>query len=316
MSKTTKGIHHITAIAGDPQENIDFYAGVLGLRLVKKTVNFDDPGTYHLYFGNELGHPGTIMTFFPWAGVRQGRSGAGQVSVTSFVVPEQALPFWEKRLMAFDVSFQKVTRFDETYLQFTDPHGLQLELVARKAGENSQWLVADITPDVAIKGFGGAVLSSGSFDGTAEVLTDVLGLKQVSQDDQYLRFYAEGERGQVIDLKISPQAQGLMGAGTVHHIAWRAQDDEDQLEWRSHLSKNQLQPTDVKDRQYFNSVYFREHGGILFEIATDTPGFDTDESYENLGQALKLPQWLEQHRGKIEEILSPVDVQPMKGDRS
>lgn len=272
------GIHHITAIVGHPQENVDFYGGILGLRLVKKTINFDDPGTYHLYFGNEGGKPGTIITFFPWAKSRKGRIGDGQVGVTSYVVPVGAMPFWESRLKKFHIPFEKVTRFGETYLQFDDCHGLHLEIVEREKGEPSAWQFDDITKAVAIKGFGGATLFSKHPEETARLLTDVMGLDAVQKEGDYRRFRSIGDIGNVIDVKMTTGINGLMGVGTVHHIAWRAKDDEDQLEWQAYVGQRGYGVTAVRDRNYFNAIYFREHGSILFEIATDPPGFAHDET--------------------------------------
>ncbi|HET7579825.1 MAG TPA: ring-cleaving dioxygenase [Bacillales bacterium] len=304
----TKGIHHITAIVGDPQENVDFYANVLGLRLVKKTVNFDDPATYHLYFGDKTGQPGTILTFFPWPGAHRGRIGSGMVGVIPFVVPEGALDFWEKRLAQFNVSVQKGSRFGEEFLQFKDPHGLNLELVAREEGAKSDWISDGITSNTAIKGFAGAVLFTGAPYQTIELLEELMGLENIGQEGDYLRLRGEAEIGNVIDIKLTANPRGIMGAGTVHHIAWRTPDGDTQLEWQSHLFNNGFRTTEVKDRQYFNSIYFQERGGILFEIATDVPGFDRDEPVESLGQDLKLPPWLESRRERIKSLLPAIKV--------
>ncbi|MGM0836732.1 MAG: ring-cleaving dioxygenase [Bacillota bacterium] len=311
MSKNTMGIHHITAIVGHPQENVDFYAGVLGLRLLKKTVNFDDPGTYHLYFGDEGGKPGTIITFFPWAGARQGVIGDGQVGVTSFVVPKGAMDFWKKRLEIFKVTFTQMERFDEQYLEFDDPHGLHLEIVEREEGEANTWNFGGLTPEVAIKGFGGATLLSTQSDKTAELLEKVMGLELVAKEGDFIRFRSSSEIGNIIDLKQTPIGRGQMGVGTVHHIAWRAIDDQDQLDWQKYISENGYQVTPVQDRNYFNAIYFREHGEILFEIATDPPGFAHDESLATMGEKLMLPQKYEQFRGKIERNLIPFEVREL-----
>ncbi|MCP8616180.1 ring-cleaving dioxygenase [Salirhabdus salicampi] len=314
MQKTL-GIHHITAIVGNPQENINFYGEILGLRFVKKTVNFDDPSTYHFYFGDEIGSPGSIMTFFPWSNERQGRIGSGQVGITTFVVPEGALSFWEDRLENKEVPYSSVTRFQESFLQFQDPHGLQLEIVARGDGNQSHWEINGIDTDHAIKGIGGAVLYTGSPYQTEELLTNVMGLKRISQQGDYLRLESEGEIGNIIDIKLTASPRGEMGVGTVHHIAWRCNNRENQVNWRQHISTNGFFPTDMKDRQYFESIYFQEKGGILFEIATDEPGFTTDESKENLGTTLKLPSWYEVHRDKIEQNLEPVQIPTDKGGK-
>lgn len=306
--KKTAGIHHITAIVGHPQENVDFYAGVLGLRLVKKTVNFDDPGTYHLYFGDEAGKPGTIITFFPWAGAFQGKIGGGQVGATTYAIPVGSMPFWEKRLEKHRITFTKSMRFGETYLEFADVHGLQLELVERADGEPNHWTQGDITPDVAIKGFGGAILLSTNPEKTEETLQEVMGLEKVEEEGDLVRFRSYGEIGNIIDVKRTPIGRGQMGVGTVHHIAWRAKDDEDHLDWQQYVSSKGYGVTEVQDRNYFNAIYFREHGEILFEIATDPPGFAHDESHETMGEELKLPSQYEHQREQLNERLIPIEV--------
>jgi glyoxalase family protein len=314
MGKKTMGIHHITAIVGHPQENVDFYGGVLGLRLVKQTVNFDDPGTYHLYFGNEGGKPGTIITFFPWAGAYQGKIGDGQVGVTSYVVPKGALGFWKERLERFTVSFTKTERFGEEYLVFNDPHGLHLEIVEREEGEANTWTFGGVTPEYAIKGFGGATLLSARPDQTAQLLEKVMGLEKIGEEGDFARYRSTADIGNVIDLKLTPSGRGEMGVGTVHHIAWRAIDDEDQLDWKKYVAENGYGVTPVQDRNYFNAIYFREHGEILFEIATDPPGFTVDESLDQLGQKLMLPEWLESKREELEAILEPLEIREMEGN--
>ncbi|WP_182005983.1 ring-cleaving dioxygenase [Priestia aryabhattai] len=311
MSKKTAGIHHITAIVGHPQENVDFYAGVLGLRLVKQTVNFDDPGTYHLYFGNEGGKPGTIITFFPWANARQGKIGGGQVGVTSYVVPKGAMSFWEQRLAKFGVPATKMERFGEQYLEFDDPHGLHLEIVEREEGKKNTWQAGEIKPEVAIKGFGGATLLSVKPHETAQLLENVMGLQKVGQEGDFIRFQSSADIGNVIDLKLTTIGRGQMGVGTVHHIAWRAKDDEDQLEWQKYVADSGYGVTAVRDRNYFNAIYFKEHGEILFEIATDPPGFAHDESLETMGEKLMLPEQYETHRDQIERGLIPFEVREL-----
>ncbi|KZE15078.1 ring-cleaving dioxygenase [Priestia aryabhattai] len=311
MSKKTAGIHHITAIVGHPQENVDFYAGVLGLRLVKQTVNFDDPGTYHLYFGNEGGKPGTIITFFPWANARQGKIGDGQVGVTSYVVPKGAMGFWEQRLAKFGVPATKMERFGEQYLEFDDPHGLHLEIVEREEGEKNTWQAGEINSDVAIKGFGGATLLSVRPDETAQLLENVMGLQKVGQEGDFIRFQSSADIGNIIDLKLTTIGRGQMGVGTVHHIAWRAKDDEDQLEWQKYVADSGYGVTAVRDRNYFNAIYFKEHGEILFEIATDPPGFAHDESLKTMGEKLMLPEQYETHRDQIERALIPFEVREL-----
>ncbi|MFD1203714.1 ring-cleaving dioxygenase [Sporosarcina contaminans] len=306
--KKTSGIHHITAIVGHPQENVDFYAGVLGLRLVKQTVNFDDPGTYHLYFGDEGGKPGTIITFFPWADAYKGKIGDGQVGVTSYVVPTGAIGFWTQRLEAFNISYNKTERFGEQYLTFDDPHGLHLEIVEREEGALNTWTFGGVTPDVAIKGFGGATLYSSQPSKTAKLLEEIMGFERIGEEGDLIRFRSSAAIGNIIDLKTEPQGRGQMGVGTVHHIAWRAKDDEDQLEWQQYVAEKGYHVTPVQDRNYFNAIYFREFGEILFEIATDPPGFAIDEPLEKMGEQLMLPTQYEQYREQLEQRLIPIEV--------
>ncbi|WP_020614926.1 ring-cleaving dioxygenase [Paenibacillus daejeonensis] len=313
----TTGIHHITAFARDPQANVDFYAGVLGLRLVKRTINFDAPEVYHLYFGDQAGNPGTIITFFPWPDSRKGRVGGGQVGITTYVVPAGALPFWEERLQRLGISVMKAERFGEAYLQFSDNEGLRLEIVARSEGAESEWSFGGIPADKAIKGFGGAVLFSTKSAQTMSVLEDVMGLRKVGSDQGYTRFQATGDLGNLIDVPESDMEWGAGGAGTVHHIAWRADDYEQHESWRYEVQLAGYQPTPIIDRQYFNAIYFREAGGILFEIATDPPGFAHDEPADSLGEKLMLPAWYEKARAEIEANLLPIEVRELdKGSSS
>lgn len=312
MVKQTSGIHHITAIVGHPQENVDFYAGVLGLRLVKQTVNFDDPGTYHLYFGDKGGKPGTIITFFPWANAHQGVIGDGQVGVTSYVIPKGSMAFWQKRLEQFEVSYMKARRFGEVVLQFDDPHGLHLELVEREEGKPNGWEFGGLTEQTAIKGFGGATLFSSQPGKTAEVLENVMGLIRVGEEDGLLRFHSTADIGNVIDVKMTTTGRSRFGVGTVHHIAWRAIDDEDHLDWKRHVEEEGYGVTEVRDRNYFNAIYFREDGDILFEIATDPPGFAYDESEETMGENLMLPAQYEQHREELNRRLIPFEVRELE----
>lgn len=306
--KKTLGIHHISAIVGHPQENIDFYAGVLGLRLIKQTVNFDDPNTYHLYFGNEDGEPGTIITFFPWANARQGTIGGGQVGVTSYIIPKDAIPFWEKRLEDFGVFYSKSERFGEPVLRFNDVHGLKLELVERDAGKANTWNTDGISKEFAIKGFGGATLYSVHPEETMKTLTEVMGLEKIGEEDDLVRFQASGEIGNIIDVRKFPMPLGTQGTGTVHHIAWRAHDDADHIDWQKQVRNAGFLTTGVKDRNYFNAIYFREKGKILYEIATDPPGFAIDETPESLGSELKLPPQYEEIREQITGNLIPIEV--------
>lgn len=316
MSKQTTGIHHITAFAGDPQANVDFYAGILGLRLVKKTINFDAPDVYHLYFGNEAGSPGTIITFFPSAGSPKGKIGGGQVGITTYIVPQGSLGFWENRLINFGITVKRVSRFQEDYLQFTDNEGLGLELVERNEGPNSKWAFNGIPADKAIKGFGGAVLYSVNAESTMDTLQNILGLTKVAEDGEYVRFQATGEIGNIIDVPLASMDWGEGGAGTVHHIAWRANNFDDHKEWQKEVMRKGFRPTQIIDRQYFNAIYFREYGGILFEIATDPPGFAKDEPAESLGEKIMLPDWYEKHRAQIEANLIPIQIRELAGEQS
>ncbi|BCG61515.1 ring-cleaving dioxygenase [Paenibacillus sp. URB8-2] len=312
MTLQTAGIHHITAFVQDAQRNADFYAGILGLRLVKKTVNFDAPEVYHLYFGNESGTPGTIITFFPSPIGRKGRIGSGMVGVTTYAVPAGSLGFWEERLNTYGISYTTVHRIGETYLSLADYDGLRVELVEREEGPLSAWSFGGIPVEHAIKGFGGAVLYSINPASTEDTLVHTLGFERVAEGDGYVRFRAEGPYGNIIDIKTDPLPFGAGGSGTVHHIAWRAKDDAEQLEWREFVQSRGFHVTPVQDRNYFNAIYFREEGGILFEIATDPPGFANDEDQDHLGEKLMLPAWYEPHRAEIESNLAPFQVREIE----
>lgn len=312
MEQKISGIHHVTAIATDPQKNLDFYSGLLGLRLVKKTVNFDDPGTYHFYFGDGLGHPGTILTFFPWPLARRGSRGSGQATVTAFSVPEGSLGYWQQRLQTMGALVEEPRqRFDEEALAFYDPDGLKLELVAHAEGANGEpWGDGPVLEEHGIRGFHSVTLSEKNLDATAELLTATMGLSAVGDQDRRFRFETAGSGiGTRVDLLHTPETGfGRIAAGTVHHVAWRVPDQVSQATWRETLEDLELVPTDVKDRQYFQSIYFREPGGVLFEFATDPPGFTRDERPEQLGTGLKLPPWLEPHRDRIERTLPAITV--------
>lgn len=310
MNKTA-GIHHISAIVGHPQQNVDFYARVLGLRLVKKTVNFDDPGTYHLYFGNDSAKPGTLITFFPWVGATHGKIGGGQVGMTAYAIPVGALPYWEKRLEKFSIKYEKVNRFGETYLQFEDYHGLKLELVEREEGQLNNWTFGEVEPKVAIKDFAGAVLYSLDPDSTIKTLVEIMGLEKVAEEDEFIRLESYGDIGNRIDVVQTKVAPGRMGVGTVHHIAWRAKDKAEHLEWQDELYTKGYGVTEVKDRNYFDAIYFKEFGDTLFEIATDGPGLTRDETYETMGEELKLPETYEYARDQIEKLLIPIEVKQL-----
>lgn len=308
--KEINGIHHITAIAGDPQRNLDFYTEVLGLRLVKLTVNFDDPGTYHFYFGDQVGHPGTILTFFPWANARRGTPGNGQVGVTAFSIPEDSLGYWRERFNSYRISVSEVEeRFDESVLRLLDPDSLQLDLVTHDPGETFvPWESSPIPEEHAIRGFHSAALWVSDFEPTADLLMDTFDFTMEAEAGNRFRFKGSpNQPANLVDLIHRPDGQtGRMGTGVVHHIAWRTPDDEQQLSWRAELNQLGFNVTSVMDRQYFHSIYFREPGGVLFEIATDPPGFSLDEREEELGTHLKLPPWYESHRSEIEKALQPI----------
>jgi len=310
MNKQILGIHHITAIAGDPQTNLDFYAGVLGLRLVKLTVNFDDPGTYHLYYGDGVGHPGTILTFFPWPHAPEGRRGTGQVTETAFAIPEQAVDFWAARLAEYRVAFKgPFDRFGEQVLSLSDPDGLGIELVgARVTRDDRAYAAGLVRLEFAIRGFHSATLMQADERKTTALLTDTMGFTLVAQEGNRYRYAVDsGEAANLVDVLRAPdERQGRVLVGTVHHIAWRSQDDERQLAWRAELTRLGYGVSPVMDRKYFHSIYYREPGGILFEIATDPPGFSVDESPEDLGSRLVLPPWLEPERTELEGVLPPL----------
>jgi catechol 2,3-dioxygenase-like lactoylglutathione lyase family enzyme len=311
MSAETTGIHHVTAIAGEPQRNVDFYAGLLGLRVVKKTVNFDDPGTYHLYYGDGRGAPGSIMTFFPWAGAPRGRIGAGQLTVTSFSVPAASLGYWTERLVEGGGRFEKPEeRLGETVLRFSDPDGLRLELVAAGEERREGWDEGPAPAEHAARGFHHVTLAVADPPRTAKLMTDTLGFRQTGEAEGRTRYEAgEGGPGNAVDVADGTGfPRGTMGVGTVHHVAFRVPDEEAQLELREKISSLGYNVTPVLDRNYFRSIYFREPGGVLFEIATDPPGFTVDEEPEHLGENLKLPPWLEPRREELERLLPSLRV--------
>lgn len=317
MKEEISGIHHVTAIASDPQQNVNFYAGVLGLRLVKKTVNFDDPGTYHFYYGDEHGAPGTILTFFPWRGVQRGRQGTGQATTTSFSVPEESFGYWVERLTKHGVEYDKpARRFDEQVLGFRDPDGLALELVAHAGEKRDGWEQGSVPAEHAIRGFHTVTLCVDSLEGTVKLLAETMGLRKIREEGNLFRYEAgDGGAGAQVDVQHTPGFwKGVVAGGTVHHVAWRTESDETQLAWQSKITEAGLSVTPVLDREYFHSIYFREPGGILFEIATDPPGFAVDEPVESLGSSLKLPPWLEASRQKIEGVLVPVHLPETKSE--
>jgi glyoxalase family protein len=308
MDMRLAGIHHITAMVDDPQHNVDFYADVLGLRLVKQTVNFDDPSTYHLYFGDELGRPGTILTFFPWPHLRRGTHGSGQISAIALAIPADSLSYWVQRLEQYGIrAGDPAPRLGQQVIPFYDPAGLLLELVAQPDGaERSGWQDGPVPAEHAIRDIAGVTLTLARREPTAALLTDVLGMEHSASEEHRFR-YVMGDGRTTVDIVHRPDLPyGQMGAGSVHHVAWRTPDDDQQQVWQRTLRQHGVDVTSVRDRQYFHSIYFREPGGTLFEIATDTPGMTTDETPEQLGTGLKLPPWLETQRAQIERLLPPI----------
>ena len=306
-----RGIHHITAIASDPQANVDFYTQTLGLRLVKRTVNFDDPSSYHFYFGDGIGKPGTVITFFPWPGARRGTRGSSQVVATSFAIPQGSLNYWSDRLKERSVSVENISRFDEQGLRFTDPDGLLLELIASPQNDDVDLKFQSAVPnELALRGFHAPTLQLQDSMPTEKMLVETLGFKLSAEEGSRRRFSLNGESTSAqLDLVERPDdPPGHIAAGTVHHIAFRTPNDEEQLKWRETLVDLGIAVSPVMDREYFHSIYFREPGGILFEIATEGPGFTIDEPVEHLGENLKLPKQYEAHRSEIEQTLPPISL--------
>ncbi len=308
----TSGLHHLTAIASDPQRNLDFYAGTLGLRFVKQTVNFDDPGTYHLYYGDATGRPGSILTFFPWPNARRGRIGAGQVAETQLAIPRGALAFWIERLTSHQVAFEgPLRRFDdETVLTFTDHDGMPLALVATDAAATQPgWNDGPGVPEaMSIRGMHAVTLWVHRRPETATVLTGTLGFREIAEHAGTVRFaVADGAPGTLVDVREFPTGPGGMtGAGVVHHVAFRAADDATEFGLRAQVAEAGLAITEQIDRTYFRSMYFREPGHVLFELATDAPGFGIDEPLEQLGETLQLPAQHAHRRSALERTLVPL----------
>ncbi len=299
------GIHHVTAIAGKARQNLDFYTRTLGLRLVKKTVNFDDPGAYHFYYGDEAGSPGTILTFFPWEHAAPGRAGAGELQETVFRIPQGSIGYWTQRLVNQGV--EREARFGETRLTFRDPDGMRLALLGIPGIEaEPAWAGSDVPVEHAIRGFHSVSLMLEKTEATGAILTDVFGFQEAGREGDTTRYTVPGTTlGGIVDLRaVGGFLPARMGRGSVHHLAFRAADDAEEMEMaRKLLANHGLRTTEQKDRDYFRSVYFREPGHVLFEIATDIPGFAVDEPAESLGSALKLPAFLEGHRKEIEAAL-------------
>ena len=311
MTINPHGIHHVTAIASDPQRNVDFYTKVLGLRLVKKTVNFDAPNVWHLYYGDEQGSPSSILTFFPWMGVPKGKEGAGLTTATSFSVPAESIGFWHKRALSLGLdALAPEVRGDSEVLTLFDYDGMRLELVATEGDKRSGWDgVSDIPSEHAVRGLHSVTLSERAIDPTAGMLTNLLGMQLSSESNSSARFsMGEGSSGARVQVDGGVLERGLQAGGTVHHVAFSAPDLPTMELWQQELLSRGVQVTQIMDRQYFKSIYFREPGGVLFEIATDDPGFATDEPLLELGKKLKLPPWLEPSREQIEAHLPEIRV--------
>lgn len=310
MSRLVLGLHHVTALASDPQKNVDFYAGILGLRLIKKTVNFDAPEIYHLYYGNHEGSPGTIMTFFPYPTIPKGRKGKAQLTVTSFSVSMQAIDYWMKRLDRFNIPYEgPEERFDERIIYFEDYDGLGLELVGNQSDERQGYANKNIPLEFSIKGLYGITLTEESYEKTAGLLVGQMGYELVVTKGNRFRYSPIDKPSDFVDILCSPDAlKGMGGFGTIHHVAFATPNDQTQLIARDKLSLFGLNVTPVLNREYFHSIYFREPGGVLFEIATLPPGFAVDEPLEHLGESLMLPPWEEPRRIRIQRQLFPIEL--------
>jgi glyoxalase family protein len=313
MNSKIPGLHHVTAIASDPQRNLDFYVGLLGLRFVKRTVNFDDPGSYHFYFGDLRGTPGTILTFFPWPRARRGIRGTAQVEATAFAISPESIGYWLERFKEHHVTAERTsTRFGEEVIRLLDPDGLMIELIASSShGRVEPWADSAVATEHVLRGFHSVSAALEGYERTARLLTDSFGYRLIDESGNRFRFGSADHSapGRIVDLLCQHDtATGRVAAGSVHHIAFRAKDDAEQLQWREHLVELGYNVTPVIDRTYFHSIYFREPGGVLFEIATEPPGFTLDETLEELGTHLRLPRWMESARSQIEQILPPIQV--------
>lgn len=307
MDNTVNGIHHITAIAGNANRNFDFYTKVLGLRFVKKTVNFDDPETYHLYYGDREGTPGTILTFFPWEGIQTGRRGTRQVTEIGYSVPSGSFDFWLQRFEKHNVIYNKVAeKFGEPYLTFLDPDGLKLELIASKTTDDRMaWETEEVKAENATRGFHSITITTGKMQATADILTGVFGYRLLEQHVNRFRFITDNvPNAAIVDLvEVPGEAAGHVAGGSVHHVAFRVKNEEVLMQYREKIEALGLNITEKIDRNYFYSLYFREPGGVLFELATDNPGFSVDEPVEELGTHLKLPAQHEKYRAALEQSL-------------
>ena len=306
MEHKIQGLHHITAIAGDAKRNYNFYTEVLGLRFIKKTVNFDDPKTYHFYFGDEIGSAGTILTFFPWGNsIPQGRRGSGMATEIGYSVPKGSLEFWIERFEKHNVIYNKLAeKFGERYLTFLDPDGLKFELIETD-DTRKPWITNEVTVENATRGFHNITITLNDIKGTANVLTSIFGYELVSQEANRYRYVVDTvAHASIVDLvELPSEKRGHVANGTVHHVAFRVKDDETLMYFREKVEAGGLNITPQIDRNYFHSLYFREPGGVLFEIATDNPGFMVDESVEELGENLKLPAQYESRRSELENHL-------------
>ncbi len=304
------GLHHVTAMANDPQQNVNFYAGILGLRLVKKTVNFDAPDVYHFYYGNEIGAPGTILTFFPYGYLVKGRHGKGQLTTTAFSIPEGSLGYWMERLKKFNVPFQQPQeRFSEAFIYFEDQDGLGIELIENNKDTRPGFTYGNVEEKYSIRGFHSVTLSEDGYEKTAGLLSTYMDHQKIEEAGNRFRYSASGKIGDLVDIVCeSERSRGLQGSGTVHHVAFSTNDDDTIVQMQRKLLHVKVNVTPVLDRQYFHSIYFREPGGILFEVATNPPGFAIDEEAAHLGEALKLPDWQEPNRAEIEQGLKPIEI--------
>lgn len=311
-----EGLHHITAVAGSPQGNVDFYRNILGQRMVKKTINFDDPTTYHLYYADAIGTPGSVVTFFPWAGMRKGIRGNGTTNALAYNIPDSAMGFWQEHLKRCGIHTEAVeTRFGANVLAFDDPDGMRIELVGSAPfADIVHWDEGPVDARYAIQGFHSATLWQDNVENTAAVLTTLMGYSFSGQEGNRYRFTGgQGSLASVIDVIHRPGgSRAVFGAGSIHHIAFRVPNDPAELDYQKSLRQAGLDVSEVRDRQYFHSIYYREPGGVLFEIATNNPGFTVDESRDKLGEALKLPAWLETHRAEIENALIPLTLNPIQ----
>ena len=311
-----KGLHHVTAVARDPQRNLDFYRNVLGQRFVKRTVNFDAPDTYHFYFADEIGTPGSVLTFFAWPNMRKGVRGNNETNAVAYNIPLGSLGFWQERLEQNGIKPEPIEeRFDEKVLPFSDPDGMRIDLVESASLPVVQfWKEGPIPSEYALMGFHSVTLWLDEVEPTAELLIDQMGYQAAGQEENRHRFIGnKNELGHIVDIVHRPgKMQAGFGVGSIHHIAFRASNDAEQLQYQSTIRAAGFQVTDMLDRSYFHSIYFREHGGVLFEIATDTPGFATDEPANTLGESLKLPEWLEPDRTPIEKSLLPITLKTLE----